>query len=117
MRGGLIDDACQCAKLLGAGGYSRVAFQLGLAYYLSRRLEDAVRFLEREALRNPDYIYTSVVLAAAYSHLGRASDAQRMTEDVRRRLPMFDARTFGSRLQNRAHHDYVTEGLANGGLN
>src|SRR5215467_9533224 len=22
--GGLIDDACQCAKLLGAGGYSRV---------------------------------------------------------------------------------------------
>src|SRR5262249_42448430 len=24
MRGGLIDDACQCAKLLGAGGYSRV---------------------------------------------------------------------------------------------
>src|SRR5262245_45644100 len=24
MRGCLIDDACQCAKLLGAGGYSRV---------------------------------------------------------------------------------------------
>jgi transposase len=25
MRGGLVDDAGQCAKLLGAGGYSRVA--------------------------------------------------------------------------------------------
>ena len=24
MRGGLVDDAGQCAKLLGAGGYSRV---------------------------------------------------------------------------------------------
>src|SRR5215475_9604849 len=84
------------------------AFQLGLAYYLSRRLEDAVRFLEREALRNPDYIYTSVVLAAAYGQLGRASDARRMAEEVRRLLPMFDTRTFGSRLQNRAQHDYLT---------
>ena len=93
------------------------AFQLGLAYYLSRRLEDAVRFLEREALRNPDYIYTSVVLAAAYGQLGRTSDARRMAEEVRRRLPMFDARTFGSRLQNRAQHDYLTEGLAKAGLN
>jgi hypothetical protein len=24
MRGGLFDDACQCTKLLGAGGYSRI---------------------------------------------------------------------------------------------
>jgi adenylate cyclase len=93
------------------------AFHLGLAYYLSRRLEDAVRFLEREALRNPDYIYTSVVLAAAYGQLGRAADAQRVAEAVRRQLPIFDARTFGSRLQNRAHHEYVTEGLAKAGLN
>jgi hypothetical protein len=29
MRGGLIDDACQCAKLLGAGGYSRVVQRIG----------------------------------------------------------------------------------------
>ena len=93
------------------------AFALGLAYYLSRRLEDAVQFLEREALRNPDYIYTSVLLAAAYGQLGRAAEAQRMAEAVRRRLPTFDARNFGSRLQNRAHHDYVTEGLAKAGLN
>src|SRR4029077_10935736 len=28
MRGGLIDDACQCAKLLGAGGYSRVIHRI-----------------------------------------------------------------------------------------
>ena len=93
------------------------AFALGLAYYLSRRLDDAVRFLEREVLRDPDYIYTSVLLAATYGQLGRAADAQRMAEAVRRRLPTFDARNFGSRLQNRAHHDYVTEGLTKAGLN
>jgi adenylate cyclase len=93
------------------------AFGLGLAYYLSRRLDDAARFLEREVLRDPDYIYTSVVLAATYGQLGRAADAQRMAEAVRRRLPTFDARNFGSRLQNRAHHDYVTEGLTKAGLN
>ena len=93
------------------------AFALGLAYYLSRRLDDAIRFLEPEVLRNPDYIYNLVLLAAAYGQLGRAADAQRMAEEVRRQLPGFDARAFGSRLQNRAHHDYVTEGLTKAGLN
>jgi len=58
-----------------------------------------------------------VLLAATYGQLGRAADAQRMAEAVRRRLPTFDARNFGSRLQNRAHHDYVTEGLTKAGLN
>src|SRR5215475_9502309 len=77
------------------------AFALGLAYYLSRRLDDAVRFLERELLRDPDYMYTSVLLAGAYGQLGRTADAERMAEEVRRRLP-FDAQTYGSRLQNRA---------------
>jgi adenylate cyclase len=117
---GRIDEATaalETALSLNSNLRGTEAFGLGLAYYLSRRLEDAVRFLEREALRNPDYIYASVLLAAAYGQLGRVSDAQRMAEEVRRRLPMFDARTFGSRLQNRAHHDYVTEGLAQAGLN
>src|SRR5262249_36781506 len=45
MRGGLIDDACQCAKLLGAGGYSRVVqgichlgFSLRVGVYTSASL-------------------------------------------------------------------------------
>jgi adenylate cyclase len=117
---GRVDEAIaqlEIAFALNSNLSAANAFALGLTYYLSRRLEDAVRFLERDALRNPDYVYTSVLLAAAYGQLGRAADAQRMAEEVRRRLPMFDARTFGSRLHNRAHHDYVSEGLAKAGLN
>src|SRR5262249_1133908 len=70
------------------------AFPLGLAYYTSRRHDDAVRFLEREALRYPDYVYIPVLLAAAYGQLGRTADAQRMVETIKRKLPVFDAQTF-----------------------
>jgi adenylate cyclase len=117
---GRIDEAIaqlETAFALNSNLSAADAFALGLTYYLSRRLDDAVRFLEREVLRDPNYIYNSVLLAAAYGQLGRTADAQRMAEAVRRQLPTFDARTFGSRLQNRAHHNYVTEGLAKAGLN
>ena len=94
----------------------QAAFPLGLAYYTSRRHDDAARFLEREALRNPDYIFIPVLLAATYGQLGRTADAERVAETVRRRLPVFDPQTFGSRFQNRAHQDYLIEGLRKAGL-
>src|SRR5262249_19462196 len=93
---GRVDEAIaqlEIAFALNSNLSAADAFALGLTYYLSRRLEDAVQFLEREALRNPDYIYTSVLLAAAYGQLGRAADAQRIAVEVRRRLP-FDAQTY-----------------------
>jgi tetratricopeptide (TPR) repeat protein len=80
---------------------------LGLAYYTSRRHDEAVRFLERETLRHPDSPFVSAVLAAAYGQLGRTADAERMAQMVRRRLPVFDPQTFGSRFQDRANHDYL----------
>jgi TolB-like protein/Tfp pilus assembly protein PilF len=92
------------------------ALDLGLAYYTARRHDDAVRFLERETLRHPDFVFIPVVLAATYGQLGRVADSKRMAELVRRRLPVFDAQTFGSRFQNRAHQDYLVEGLRKAGL-
>jgi TolB-like protein/class 3 adenylate cyclase/Flp pilus assembly protein TadD len=92
------------------------ALDLGLAYYTARRHHDAVRFLEREALRHPDFIFIPVVLAATYGQLGRTDDSKRMAETVRRRLPVFDPKTFGSRFQNRAYHGYLVEGLRKAGL-
>jgi adenylate cyclase len=88
----------------------------GVAYYTARRHEDAIRFLEREALRHPDFVFIPVVLAAAYAQLDRTGDSKRMAELVRRRLPVFDPLTFGSRFQNRAHQDYLIEGLRKAGL-
>jgi class 3 adenylate cyclase/Tfp pilus assembly protein PilF len=91
-------------------------FALGLAYYTAHRLEDSVRFLERQALRLPDFVFIRVVLAAAYGQLGRAGDAGRTADLVKRKLPVFDPQIFGSRFQNRAHHEYLIEGLRKAGL-
>jgi adenylate cyclase len=76
------------------------ALDLGLAYYTARRHDDAVQFLEREMLRHPDFVFISVVLAAAYGQLGRKADIERVAETVRHRLPVFDPQTFGSRFRN-----------------
>jgi adenylate cyclase len=89
---------------------------LGLAYYTSRRHDDAIRFLERQALQHPDDAFISAVLAAAYGQLGRTADAERMVQTVRRRLPVFDPRIFGSQFQNPGHHEYLIEGLRKAGL-
>jgi adenylate cyclase len=95
---------------------AQYVFSLGTAYYISRRHNDAVRFLEREALRRPEEVFIQVVLAAAYGQLGRTAEAQRAAETVRRKLPVFDPQIFGSRFQNREHHEYLTEGLRKAGL-
>jgi TolB-like protein/Tfp pilus assembly protein PilF len=108
--------AFETAFLLNPGLSANSALDLGLAYYTAHRHDDAVRFLEREALRHPDFVFIPVVLAAAYAQLGRSADTQRMAETVRRRLPVFDPQTFGSRFQNRAHHDYLIDGLRKAGL-
>jgi hypothetical protein len=67
-------------------------------------------------LRHPDFIFIPVPLAATYGQLGRNADAERMAEMVRRRLPVFDPQTFGSRFRNPEHHDSLIEGLRKAGL-
>jgi adenylate cyclase len=108
--------AFETAFVLNPNLSASSVLDLGLAYYTARRHADAVRFLEREALRHPDFVFIPVVLAAAYGQLGRTADTKRMAETVRRWLPVFDPQTFGSRFQNRAHHDYLIEGLRKAGL-
>jgi TolB-like protein/Tfp pilus assembly protein PilF len=92
------------------------AFSLGLAYYTARRHDDAVRFLQGEAVRNPDYVDNSMLLAAAYAQLGRTEDSEREAEWVKRRRPVIVPETFGSRFRNRADQDYFIEGLRKAGL-
>ena len=67
-------------------------------------------------MRHPDNAFISALLAAAYGQLGRTADAERMVQTVRRLLPVFDPQTFGSRFQNRAHQDYLIDGLRKAGL-
>lgn len=96
-----------------AGEY---VFAQGLAYYLLRRHDDAIRVLERGAIRYPDNAFIAATLVAAYGQLGRTDQAQRNAENVKRLLPFFDPAAFGSRLQDPAHREYLADGLRKGGL-
>ncbi len=109
-------DELETAFALDPGLHPGDAFSLGLAYYTARRHDDAVRFLEREALRHPDYFYLPILLAATYAQLGRVADAKRVAETARRQFPVIDPATFGSRFRNPADHDYLIDGLRKAGL-
>jgi adenylate cyclase len=88
----------------------------GIGYYLLRRHDDAIKVLERGATRYPDNAFIAAALVAAYGQLGRTDQAQRNAEKAKRLLPFFDPTTFGSRLPDRAHYEYLAEGLRKGGL-
>jgi tetratricopeptide (TPR) repeat protein len=108
--------ALELAFTLDPNLEGRYVVALGIAYYISRRHNDAVRFLEGEAVRWPDLVFIPAVLAAAYAQLDRTSDAKRAVEKVKRLSPVFDPQTFGSQFQNREHHEYLIEGLRKAGL-
>jgi TolB-like protein len=84
-------------------------FSYGLAYYLMRRHKDAIRVLERGVARYPDFFFIRVGLVAAYSQLGQIADAHRNADEVRRLFPIFDPRTFGTRLHDSALREYLSE--------
>lgn len=92
------------------------AFSLGLAYYTLRRHGDAVRFLVRETVRNPDYVENRILLAAAYAQLARSADAAREAEWIGPRRPVINPEIYGSRFRNRADQDYLIEGMRKAGL-
>lgn len=91
-------------------------FAFGLAYYVLRRHDDAIRVLERGATRYPDYVFIAVALVAAYGQVGQTDEARRNVEKVKHLLPIFEPATFGSRFANPEHYEYFREGLRNGGL-
>ena len=90
---------------------------LGLAYYIKGQYDDTIRTLQRSVGRNPDFVFSHIVLAAAYAQAGRSEDAAREAATVLRLHPFFEVDAFGSLLTNPAHRAHVAEGLRKAGLN
>jgi TolB-like protein/Tfp pilus assembly protein PilF len=86
-------------------------FDLAIAYYLARRHEDSLRIAERGLARYPDFPMFHAPAAAATAQLGRKEQAALYVEALRRRLPVLDLNTLGSRFKNPAHAAYLREGL------
>lgn len=91
-------------------------FDLAVAYYLARRHEDALRIAERGLTRYPDFAMFNAPAAAAAAQLGRKEQAAGYVEALRRRVPVLDLETFGSRFKDPAHPAYLREGLKAAGL-
>ena len=90
---------------------------LGMAYYLKRRYDDAKKLLERATVKRPDYVGYYIVLAATYAQLGRTVEAKRSAGKVLELDPFFKLENFGSAFRNQEHRKAVIEGLRMAGLN
>lgn len=88
---------------------------LGLAYYEARRHDDAIRLLERGTARFPDNWVLQAVLAAAYAQDGRAADATKALDAMRRLNPFFSLDYFGTFFQDAALQAYLQDGLTKAG--
>ena len=91
-------------------------FDLAIAYYLARRHEDALRTAERGLGRYPDFVMFNAAAAAAAARLGRMGEATGYAAALRRRLPVLNLDTLGSRFKDPAYSAYLQEGLKAAGL-
>jgi TolB-like protein/class 3 adenylate cyclase/Tfp pilus assembly protein PilF len=109
-------DSLQLALKLDPTLDPSYVFDMAVAYYLAHRHEDALRVAERGLARYPDFPMFNVPAAAAAAQIGRKEQAARYVEALRRRLPVLDLDSLGSRFMNPAHPAYLREGLKAAGL-
>ena len=89
---------------------------LGMAYYLKGRYDDAVRVLEQSLRGHPDFLFSHVVLAAAQAQAGRPDEAARAVANVRRLHPFFKANMFGRRYADPRHREHLAEDFRKAGF-
>jgi tetratricopeptide (TPR) repeat protein len=78
--------------------YSWSVSQLGLAYYLTGRTEEAIAALKEASSRSFTHLGAHMVLAAAYGELGRQEEALAEVAAVRKLSPNFSLEVWRQRL-------------------
>jgi tetratricopeptide (TPR) repeat protein len=90
--------------------------ELGLAYYLKGKYEDAIRTLQIGLARNPDFVGNYIAVAAAYAQTGRSEKAARAAEKVLRLHPFFEIESYGAKFRNQEDLAAIIAGLKKAGL-
>ena len=89
---------------------------LGLAYHLKGRYDDAIKTLKRGVSRNPEFAGHYIGLAAAYAQTGRSEEAKRSAEMVNKLHPFFELNSHGSVFRKPADRDKIIAGRRKAGL-
>ncbi len=92
------------------------AGNLGWAYFLEGRYDDAVAMLESSMGQHPDVLFGQAALAAAYAAAGRDAEAARAAADVERLQPFFEAEPFGELFLDESDRRRVIAALRRAGL-
>jgi tetratricopeptide (TPR) repeat protein len=85
------------ARRVGALNPYYDLFQLGQVYCMSGRYEEAIAMLQRYLSHNPN-LHAQLVLAIAYSELGRTEEAQAAAAEVMRISPNFSLEVWRQRV-------------------
>jgi adenylate cyclase len=91
-------------------------WELGTAYFLVGRAADSIRLMAQSVVREPSVAFNYVILAAAYSEVGKSDDAARAAATVRKLDPLFDTGRFGSLFRNPEHQAKIASALSKVGL-
>ena len=68
--------------------------QLGMAYGLARRYDEAITTLQSATIRNPDHLPAHLHLALSYSELSRDAEARAEVAELLRISPNFSLEGF-----------------------
>jgi adenylate cyclase len=88
--------------------------QLGLAYYIKGRYDDAIDTLEQGSSWYPTDVFINIPLAAAYAKVVRLKDAERVK--VRKLRPFFEVDNYGTAFINQTDRSKIVDGLRKAGL-
>jgi TolB-like protein/Tfp pilus assembly protein PilF len=111
-------DSMTTALRFNPRGRPEMFGNLGLAYYLQGRFDDAIATLERGFARFPqaEYGFGSIAVAAAYAQAGRTEDAAKAANDVRRLAPFFEIDGFIQLFRDPKDQQRIAEGLRKAGF-
>lgn len=99
----------------GSSRHDRL-FNAALIELLEGSPDRARLMLEERAAPEPTYSLTYVLLAIAQAQLNRQAELARTVAIIHKLDPLFDAREFGTRLQDPAHRRSIADGLRRAGL-
>ena len=114
--------AC-CKKAMRLNPYFPVWYlwHLGLAYYSSKRYEEALTALQEAVSRHPGFVFPRRALAASLAQLGRTDEAQRvvdglLADDPQASVKQRDVYVLGTASDTQPWSDHWVEGLRKAGL-